>query len=76
MARAYEIPGAFDSAIKRGKDGRYTVSTRDFIHELTLVNHHFSPAQANAWIAQYMPGWRLMDESENGFNVYFKFNPN
>lgn len=76
MARMYEIPGAFDSATKRGKDGRYTVAIRDFIHELTRVNHHFSPSQANAWIAQYMPGWRLMDESESGFNVYFRFNPN
>lgn len=75
MPRMYEIPGAFDAAIVI-KDGRRLVSVRDFIHELTLVNHHFSPSQANAWIQRYMPGWKVYEEGDYGFNIYTKFNPN
>ncbi|WP_178113233.1 DNA polymerase V [Acerihabitans arboris] len=75
MPRMYEIPAAFDHAVKRAKDGRYTVTTRDFIDELRKLNHHFGPKEANAWIAFYRGGWRLYDEGEQNFNVYTKFNP-
>ncbi len=76
MPRMYEIPHAFDDAMQRAKDGRWTVSTRDFIRELEKLNHHFSPRQANDWIARYKSGWRLYEEGENGFNIYTRFNPN
>ncbi|WP_413730848.1 DNA polymerase V [Sodalis sp. RH22] len=76
MARAYEIPAAFDNATKRDKQGRYVVTVQDFILELEELNHHFSPSQANNWIERYKIGWRLMDEGEYGFNIYTKFNPN
>ncbi len=76
MSRMYDLPAAFDNAMTRDKQGRYTVSILDFVHELEKVNHHFSPRQANDWIARYKSGWRLHEEGENGFNVYTRFNPN
>ncbi len=76
MPRRSDIPVAFDAAMKRDSAGRYTVTVRDFIHQLTAVNHHFSPSQANAWIRQYKISWRLYEEGEHGFNIYSRYNPN
>ncbi len=76
MARRTDIPIAFDTATLRDTAGRYTISTRDFIHELVKLNHHFSPGEANDWIAQYKPGWRVHTEGDYGFHVFARFNPN
>jgi hypothetical protein len=75
MPRMYEIPHAFENAMTRER-ARYLVSVRDFIRELEKLNHHFSPSQANDWIARYKSGWRLYEKGEYGFHVYTRFNPN
>ncbi|WP_121553973.1 DNA polymerase V [Gibbsiella quercinecans] len=76
MARDYEIPHAFNAAIKRDVTGKFTVSVRDFIHELVKVNHHFCPQQANDWIRRYQYKWRVYEEGASGLHVYVRYNPN
>ncbi len=50
MPRDYEIMIAFRQAIKRDSQGRYTLSTLDFVRELDRLNWHYTLRAANKWI--------------------------
>ena len=66
MPRDYEIKGAFVNAIKRDSTGRYVVTTQNFVHQLEIVNWHFSLREANQWIKTHASTFRDVSTQEGG----------
>lgn len=76
MARRYEIPGAFRAAIKREPSGRQTVSTQDFVIQLSLINWNWSLREANQWIENYVTTFKDISSSEGENRLFMLYNPN
>ncbi|MBW1213668.1 DNA polymerase V [Pantoea allii] len=76
MPRDYEIMIAFRQAIKRDSQGRYTLSTLDFVRELDLLNWHYTLRAANKWVETHTTTFRDISTSEGEERVFQVFNPN
>ncbi|WP_072010375.1 DNA polymerase V [Pantoea sp. NGS-ED-1003] len=76
MPREYEKETAFRNAIKRDQQGRYTVTTVDFVKELERLNWHFSLKEANCWVEIYTSTFRDVSTKEGEERTFQVFNPN
>lgn len=74
MARRNDITGAFTASIRVGSKRGKTVTTADFIHELAKVNHHWTYAQANQWIARYQNCFRDFEHSDSDNKTFSMMN--
>jgi hypothetical protein len=76
MPRDYEIMMAFRQAIKRDAEGRFTISTLDFVEELDRMNWHHTLRAANKWIETHTTTFRDISSNEGEERVFQVFNPN
>jgi len=76
MPREYEKEIAFKNAIKRDPQGRYTVTTVDFVEELAKLNWQFSLKEANRWVEIYTSTFRDVSTKEGEERTFQVFNPN
>lgn len=76
MARKYEIPGAFRAAIKREPSGRQTVTTQDFVTQLSMINWQWSLREANQWIENYVTTFKDISPGEGENRLFMLYNPN
>ncbi|PRD13964.1 DNA polymerase V [Pantoea coffeiphila] len=76
MPRDYEIHIAFKNSIRVEASGRRTVSTVDFVSELSLLHHQFSLREANQWIEHYQSSFRDVSREEGERRIFQLFNPN
>lgn len=76
MPRDYEIMMAFRQAIKRDVEGRFTVSTIDFVKELERMNWHHTQRAANQWIETHTTTFRDISTADGEERVFQIFNPN
>lgn len=76
MPRLYEIECAFRAAIHFESSGRRTVTTQDFVKQLSAVNWNWSLKQANEWIECYVTTFRDISEREGEARTFVLFNPN
>lgn len=76
MARKYEISGAFRAAIKREPSGRQTVTTQDFVTQLSMINWQWSLREANQWIENYVTTFKDISPSEGENRLFMLYNPN
>lgn len=76
MPRLYEIECAFRAAIQFESSGRRTVTTQDFVKQLSAVNWNWSLKQANDWIECYVTTFRDISDREGEARTFVLFNPN
>ncbi|MDU5780395.1 MAG: DNA polymerase V [Pantoea sp.] len=76
MPREYEKETAFRNAIKRDQQGRYTVTTVDFVTELERLNWHLTLKEANRWVEIYTSTFRDVSTKEGEERTFQVFNPN
>ncbi|POW56575.1 DNA polymerase V [Candidatus Pantoea alvi] len=76
MPREYEKETAFRNAIKRDQQGRYTVTTVDFVTELERLNWHLTQKEANHWVEIYTSTFRDISTKEGEERTFQVFNPN
>jgi len=76
MGRRYEIPGAFRAAIKREPSGRRTVTTQDFVTQLSIINWQWSLREANQWIENYVTAFKDISPNEGENRLFMLYNPN
>ncbi|MFB4359034.1 DNA polymerase V [Pantoea sp. BS_4] len=76
MPRDYEIMIAFRQAMKRDVEGRYTLSTLDFVRELERLNWQYTLRAANEWIEAHTTTFRDISPAEGEERVFQVFNPN
>lgn len=76
MPREYEIKEAFRQAMNREDNGRFTITTRDFVRALDNVNWHWSLKEANEWIETYITTFRDVSTEEGDDRKFQLFNPN
>jgi len=76
MPREYEKETAFRNAIKRDQQGRYTVTTIDFVTELERLNWHLTLKEANRWVEIYTSTFRDVSTKEGEERTFQVFNPN
>lgn len=76
MPRDYEIMMAFRQAIKRDAEGRFTISTLDFVKELDRINCHHTLRAANKWIETHTNTFRDISTKDGDERVFQVFNPN
>ncbi|AMG58322.1 DNA polymerase V [Pantoea vagans] len=72
MPRDYEIMMALRQAIKHDVEGRFTISTLDFVKELGRMNWHYTLNSANKWIETHTATFHdisLTDGDERVFLV-------
>ncbi|MNZ91797.1 hypothetical protein D3C78_1107920 [compost metagenome] len=69
MPRLPDIKAAFHAAIQRNPKGYLCLHTDDFIHELGILNWHFSRKDANEWIARYQNDFadKTPEQSDNRY---------
>jgi len=76
MPREYEKETAFKNAIKRDHQGRYTVTTVDFVTELERLNWHLTLKEANRWVEVHTTTFRDVSTQEGEKRTFQVFNPN
>ena len=76
MPRDYEIMMAFKQAIKRDAEGQFTISTLDFVKELSRLNWHYTLNSANKWIEIHTTTFRDISPTDGDERVFQVFNPN
>ena len=76
MPREYEKETAFRNAIIRDQQGRYTVTTVDFVQELAKLNWHLTLKEANRWVEIYTTTFRDISTKEGEERTFQVFNPN
>lgn len=76
MPRDYEIKMAFRQAIKRDAEGRFTISTLDFVKVLKRYKWDYSLRDANAWIEMHTTTFRDISPTDGDERVFQVFNPN
>lgn len=76
MPRRDDIPHSFRQAIKLEPSGRRTVTTEDFVAELSKRNWRFSLSEANAWIKYYARNFKDISDVEGEQKTWFMYNPN
>lgn len=76
MPRDYEIMMAFRQAIKRDSEGRFTITTLDFVKELDRMNWHHTLRAANQWIETHTTTFRDISSAEGEERTFQVYNPN
>ncbi|MFG6077003.1 DNA polymerase V [Erwinia sp. OPT-41] len=76
MARYDDIATAFRKSIKISPKGRRTVTTVDFVQNLTRYNHIWTLRQANEWIEMYQCSFKDVSSEEGERRTFQLFNPN
>jgi hypothetical protein len=76
MPRDYEIMMAFRQAIKRDAEGRFTISTLDFVAVLKRYKWEYSLRDANKWIEMHTTTFRDISLKDGEERVFQVFNPN
>lgn len=76
MPRDYEIMIAFRQAMKRDVEGRYTLSTLDFVRELERLNWQYTLRAANEWIETHTTTFSDISPAEGEERIFQVFNPN
>ncbi|HAB74571.1 MAG TPA: DNA polymerase V [Pantoea sp.] len=76
MPREYEKETAFRNAIRRDQQGRYTVTTVDFVQELAKLNWDYTLKEANRWVEIYTTTFRDVSTKEGEERTFQVFNPN
>ncbi|KJV49679.1 DNA polymerase V [Pantoea sp. BL1] len=76
MPRDYEIMMAFRQAIKRDAEGRFTISTIDFVTVLKRYKWEYSLRDANKWIETHTTTFRDISPTNGDERVFQVFNPN
>ncbi|MEN4974101.1 DNA polymerase V [Pantoea eucalypti] len=76
MARESDIKAAFMAAMRREPGLGVIVRTQEFVHQLELVNWHFSLREANQWIKANTATFRDTSTQEGEAKTYRQFNPN
>lgn len=76
MPRDYEIKHAFMNAMRRDPRQGVIVTTQEFVHQLELLNWHFSLREANHWIRANTVTFRDASTQEGEAKTYKQFNPN
>ncbi|NIG17417.1 DNA polymerase V [Pantoea sp. Al-1710] len=76
MPRDYEIMMAFRQAIKRDAEGRFTISTLDFVAVLKRYKWDYSLRDANNWIETHTTTFRDISPQDGDERVFQVFNPN
>jgi hypothetical protein len=76
MPRDYEIMMAFRQAIKRDAEGRFTISTLDFVAVLKRYKWDYSLRDANTWIETHTTTFRDISPIDGDERVFQVFNPN
>ncbi|PAW36300.1 DNA polymerase V [Pantoea vagans] len=76
MPRDYEIKDAFVNAMRREPGQGVIVTTQEFVHQLELLNWHFSLREANQWIKANTVTFRDASTQEGEAKTYRQFNPN
>lgn len=74
MAKYSDIGTAFTRAVKTDPNRGLIVTTNDFVIELEKLNHHWSRAQANAWIERYQGFFRDYTPHHGDDRSYFMKN--
>ncbi|WP_264384254.1 hypothetical protein [Siccibacter colletis] len=76
MGRIYEIAYAFDRAMKVSPQGKKTVTTADFVHELAKVNWDWTRRQANEWIEMSVSTFKDISTGDGDNRTFMVYNPN
>lgn len=76
MPRDYEIMMAFRQAIKHDAEGRFTISTLDFVKELDRMNWHHTLRAANKWIETHTTTFRDISTVGGEERLFQVYNPN
>lgn len=75
MPREYEKEVAFRNAIMRDAKGRCTVTSVDFVQELTKLNWHFTLKEASRWVKFGTCTFRDVSTKEGEERTFQVFNP-
>lgn len=76
MLREYEKETAFRNAIKRNQQGRYTVTTVNFVKELAKLSWHFTLKEANRQVEIYTSTFRDVSTKEGEERTFQVLNRN
>ncbi|MDT0177712.1 DNA polymerase V [Enterobacter sp. BRE11] len=76
MLREYEKETALRNAIKRNQQGRYTVTTVNFVKELAKLSWHFTLKEANRQVEIYTSTFRDVSTKEGEERTFQVFNRN
>lgn len=76
MPRDYEIKMAFRQALKRDAEGRFTISTLDFVAVLKRYKWEYSLSEANKWIETHTTTFRDISPTNGEERVFQVFYPN
>ncbi|MGJ0191394.1 DNA polymerase V [Pantoea sp. RRHST58] len=76
MLREYEKETALRNAIKRNQQGRYIVTTVNFVKELAKLNWHFTLKEANRQVEIYTSTFRDVSTKEGEERTFQVFNRN
>ncbi|NIF03303.1 DNA polymerase V [Pantoea sp. Acro-805] len=76
MPRDYEIKMAFRQALKRDAEGRFTISTVDFVAVLKRYKWEYSLSEANKWIETHTTTFRDISPTNGEERLFQVFNPN
>lgn len=76
MPRRSDIESAFRAAIKHDPNGRKTVTTVEFVRELSKVNWYWSLREANQWVESYVTTFKDISPNEGEARLFMLYNPN
>ncbi|WP_428945315.1 DNA polymerase V [Pantoea sp. FN060301] len=76
MGRRDDIPAAFRASIRISEQGRRTVTTADFVRNLSLYGHEWGLKEANSWIDFYQTTFKDVSTEEGDRRTYQLYNPN
>lgn len=76
MLREYEKETALRNAIKRNQQGRYTVTTVNFVKELAKLSWHFTLKEANRQVEIYTSTFRDVSTKEGEERTFQVLNRN
>jgi len=74
MLREDERETAFRNAVKRDHQGRYTVTTCDFVNELARLDWHFTLKEANRWVEIHTTTFRDVSTQDGEQRIFQVFN--
>jgi len=70
MPQSDEIHSAFHQVMRRGGNGRWTVSTRDFVAELERCNRPHTLRAANQWIEIHITLFRDISIESGDYRLF------
>ncbi|MEM6162033.1 DNA polymerase V [Erwinia sp. P6884] len=76
MGRRDDIPAAFRASIRISEKGWRTVSTADFVRNLSLYGHEWGLKEANRWVEHYQSSFKDVSTEEGERRTFMLINPN